>query len=80
MDTSMKIISFIEDTFLFGDTIHINKNESLTKNSIIDSTGVLELISFIEEKFNLDVNDEDITPENFDSIGGIEKYIKRNLP
>lgn len=79
MNTSMQIISFIEDTFLFGDKIHINMQDSLTQNSIVDSTGILELISFIEEKFNFRVNDEDIIPENFDSINGIEKFIKRNI-
>jgi len=79
MNTTKKITSFIEETFLFGDKIHINAHQSLTKNNIVDSTGVLELISFIEENYPFSVNDDDITPENFDSLHGITNYIENNI-
>jgi len=75
MKTLESIVSFIEENFLFGDKIHVSQEQSLTKNNVIDSTGILEIISFIEHSYNISVHDEDIVPENFDSIQSITQYI-----
>ncbi len=75
MNTLESIVSFIEENFLFGDKIHVSQEQSLTKNNVIDSTGILEIISFIEHSYNISVHDEDIVPENFDSIQSITQYI-----
>jgi len=74
MKTLESIVSFIEENFLFGDKIHVSQEQSLTKNNVIDSTGILEIISFIEHSYNISVHDEDIVPENFDSIQSITQY------
>jgi acyl carrier protein len=54
-----------------GDT------DSLLDKGIIDSTGVLELVGFIEENFKVQVNDEELVPENLDSVNNLVSYIER---
>lgn len=67
---------FIREGFLFGDDqSEILPNTSLIENDIIDSTGVLELVLFVEEKFGISVEDTEIIPENFDSIEKIRNYV-----
>jgi acyl carrier protein len=73
-----KLTIFINDKFLKGNTSKIlNDNESFLDRGIIDSTGVLELISFIEEKYNIKVDDEELIPDNLDSINKLVAYIKK---
>lgn len=62
-------ILFSPDEFPYGD------DDSFLENGIIDSTGVMELIAFIEERFNISVEDAEITPQNFDSISHLADYI-----
>jgi acyl carrier protein len=50
-------------------------DDSFLENGIIDSTGILELIGFIEEEFGIEVRDEDLVPDNFDSISRLCRYI-----
>ncbi len=78
MDRKEKIRSFIVETFLFGASqTSFNDDESLLESGIIDSTGVLELVSFVEEEFGIDVRDEDLVPDNFDSLNRLSSYIER---
>ena len=72
-----EIKSFIAKNFLFTDDGNvIQDDESLMKNGTLDSTGILELIMFVEEKFQLKIPDEDMLPENFDSVRAIAGYIE----
>jgi acyl carrier protein len=72
------IRSFIVDNFLFGEGENGLKNEdSLLENGLIDSTGILELVAFIQQSFKLIVEDEEIVPDNLDSIDKIAKFVKR---
>ena len=48
-------------------------------NGIIDSLGVLELVSFIEDSFGIEVKDEELIPENLDSISNLLRYIEKKL-
>jgi len=65
-------------TFLFGDaSLMLADDESLLQNGIIDSTGVLDLILLVEEKFGATVADAEVTPENFDSVARISSYVQR---
>jgi len=75
-----KIKSFIQDNFLLGDKNRVIKeDESFLQSGIIDSTGVLELVNFIEETYKIKVEDEELIPENLDSIKNLIAYIKRKL-
>lgn len=70
------IRTFIEENFLFrsgGEPI--DSKASLLDAGIIDSTGVLELVSFIEETFGITVADAEIVPENLDSIEALVRYV-----
>ncbi len=68
---------FIIENFLFGEEYELKDETSFLEEGIIDSTGVLELIEFIEEKFNIKIDDEDIIPENLDSLNNLEKFMAR---
>jgi acyl carrier protein len=71
------IRAFIVENFLFGDTtVDLADHVSLIEAGIIDSTGVLELVGFVESTFGLTVADSDIVPANFDSIGRLAAYVE----
>ena len=72
-----QIRKFIFNNFLFNDNSRVlNDNESFLNSGIIDSTGVLELVSFVEETFNIQVNDDELIPENLDSIVQLVQFIQ----
>ncbi|MDH4222240.1 MAG: acyl carrier protein [candidate division Zixibacteria bacterium] len=78
MQIEEKVRTFIQDNFLLGDKNRVIKeDESFLQNGIIDSTGVLELVNFIEETYNIKVEDEELVPENLDSIKNLIAYISR---
>jgi len=72
-----RIRAFIVDNFLYGDDAELSPDLSLTEEGVIDSTGVLELVTFIEEEFEIRVEDEDLVPENFETIAAMAAYISR---
>ena len=73
-----KIRDFIVENFLFGDDSQpLPGNLSLMENDMVDSTGILELVGFLEEGFGLTVADADIVPANLDSIDRIAAFIER---
>jgi len=71
-----KLQQFISDTFIKGKTgTKLIDSDSFFENDIIDSTGVLELVLFIEQTFGFRVEDEEIIPENLDSINRLVTYV-----
>jgi acyl carrier protein len=71
---------FVREKLLFGDgTKSLNDETSFLESGIIDSTGVLELVLFLEGKFSIRVADEEVVPENLDSISRIAKYVTTKL-
>jgi acyl carrier protein len=70
---------FIIENFLYGDASQLQKETSFLGNSIIDSTGILELVAFLEEKYGIIISDEEILPANLDSLNNIELFISRKL-
>lgn len=78
MDVANDIRNFIVDNFLFGDTtVPLGEDDSLLQKGLIDSTGILEVVSFIEEKFGIGVKDDELIPDNLDSISAITQYVMR---
>ena len=71
-----EIRAFIVENFLFGDDEGFSDDDSFLEEGIIDSTGVLELVTFIEQTYSIAVDDEELVPENLDSLACVEKYIK----
>jgi acyl carrier protein len=78
MSTRADIRAFIIENFLFGDTSQdLHDDVSLIEANLIDSTAVLELVGFVEKTYGVAVNDPDIVPANFDSIGRIAAFVER---
>lgn len=74
---SNDVRAFIVENFLFGDDTQAPANDaSLIENDVIDSTGVLELVAFIEERFGIIMEDADIVPANLDSLDRISAFVK----
>ena len=72
---------FFADNFpLGGDAESLDRNESLLDAGVIDSTGVMELIGFLETRFEIEIPDDDLLPENFYSVSSILDYLERRLP
>lgn len=72
-----KIKAFIVENFLFGKDDGLEDDTSFLEEGIIDSTGILELVSFLEEEYGIAVEDEELIPENLDSIDNVTKYLER---
>jgi acyl carrier protein len=79
-DTETKIRSFIAENFLFReDKASIADDESLLEAGLIDSTGVLELVGFLETEFKIRMEDAEIVPANLDSLKAIVAYVNGKL-
>ena len=74
-----RIFAFVLQNFTFGDASGLLPDASLLASGIIDSTGVLELITFIERTFSVKLGDHDLTPENLDSLNRITQFVTRKL-
>ena len=73
------IREFVAETFLFGDASKLTSTQSLLRTGVIDSTGVMELILFIENTFGVSVGDSEVVPANLDSLASIAAFVDRKL-
>lgn len=78
-EIKQKITEFITTNFIFDESIKPGDDDSLLETGVIDSTGVLELVAFIEETYTIKVEDDEIIPENLDSIHNISLYIAQKF-
>ena len=79
MSIEKEIRKFIEENFILDENDNLSSEDSLLEKGIIDSTGVLELVAFIEENYNFKIKDEELIPENLDSIKSISRFIQERL-
>lgn len=77
MDYATHVRSFVVTNFLFGDEDGLEDNASFIETGIIDSTGILELVAYLEESFGITVSDDELVPENLGSIADIAGYLER---
>ena len=71
---------FVIDSFLIGDEdAGFGDADSFMRSGIIDSTGILELTSFLEQKYSVTVEDNEMVPTNLDSIDNLVSYLTRKL-
>lgn len=75
MDYINEIRNFIVTNYLFGDGSSLKDDTSFLDSGIIDSTGILELIMFIESTCNIKIQPEEMLPENLDSLNRINQFI-----
>ena len=78
MTVKEHIRAFIAENFLFNpDGFDLSDDASFLDEGVVDSTGTLELVMFVEEAFGIEVGDNEIEPENFDSVNKLAAYIAR---
>jgi len=75
-DTAELIHGFIKQRFPLASSKELTQELSLLDSGIVDSLGVLDLVGFIEEQFGIEAGDEDLVPENFDSIEALTRFVK----
>jgi acyl carrier protein len=75
-----KVREFIKDNFMYrDDRAELADAESLLDAGLIDSTGILELVAFIETEFSIQMADTDIVPDNLDSVETIVRYVRGKI-
>lgn len=77
---SQELRAFIIDNYLMGREDGLKDDDSFLDKGIIDSTGVLELVAFLEDSYGFKVDNEELVPENLDSILQVTKYVRSKLP
>ena len=80
MELREQIRSYIIENFLFGDTTPLTGDEiSLLDSGIIDSVGVMELVAYLESDHALSIADDELVPENLDSVDNLVNFVTRKL-
>jgi len=78
LDPQEELRRFVVENFLYGDqTVALKPADSFSDRGIIDSTGVLELVAYVETQFGISVEDEEMIPDNFDSLEKLTRYVER---
>ena len=75
-DVPSALRRFIQENFLYGQEAAFSDDDSFLEQGIIDSTGVLELVAFLEGQYGITVADEELVPENLDSIRNLVRFIE----
>jgi acyl carrier protein len=70
---------FIVENFLLGDDAGLTNSESLLQTGVIDSTGILEVVGFIEDTYAISITDEEMLPKNLETIDNIAAFVQRKL-
>jgi len=70
---------FVVENFLFGEEGRIKEDTQFLEEGIVDSTGMLELVGFLEERFHIHVEDDELIPANLNSLRNIGSYLERKL-
>jgi len=79
-EVATQVHNYVVEQFLFGQGGESLSNDtSFLESAIIDSTGVLEIIAFIEERFGITVKDDELVPDNLDSVKKIAGFVDRKL-
>ncbi len=71
--------NYIMENYFFGQGESLGNDDSFMELGIIDSTGVLELISHLEERYSIEIASEELIPENLDSIERLTRFVSRKL-
>ncbi|MDH5538048.1 MAG: acyl carrier protein [Rhizobacter sp.] len=79
-DVKARVRAYIVDNFIMGGSAdHLKDADSFMETHVVDSTGFLELVTFIEEAYGFAVDDDEMVPENLDSLDNIDAYVRRKL-
>lgn len=78
-DVAGQVRMFIRQNFYLEEALDLGDDVSLVAGGLVDSTGMLEVIGFLEEKFGIKIKDDEIVPANLDSIGRIRTFVTGKL-
>lgn len=79
-DTAQQVRDYVIDRFLFGQGgDRLTDDASFLEQNLVDSTGVLEMVMFLEQRFGVKVQDHELIPENLDSVNRIAAFVARKL-
>lgn len=80
VDIKKEVRRFILDTMLMAGTEDDLKDDvSLQRHGVIDSTGVLELVGFLESRFGIEIADDELHPRNLDTLDAIDRFVRSKL-
>src|SRR5438094_7307586 len=77
---NQELRAFIVDTFLFGDEstpFAFSDDDSFQERGIVDSTGILELVCHLQERYGIDITDTELVPDNLDSVSQVARFVER---
>lgn len=79
-DVKADVRQYILDNFLMGDAgAQLQDDQSFLDHHVIDSTGFIELVSYLEDTFKVKIMDEEMIPENLDSLNNIERFVRSKI-
>jgi len=79
-EVTADVRAYVVDRFLFGQGAEtLSDDASFLESGIVDSTGVLEIVMFLEQRFGIKVKDEELVPDNLDSVRNITAFVGRKL-
>ena len=76
MSLQDEIRMFIVDTFLFGEDGGLRDDSSFLEEGIVDSTGIMQLVAFLQDQYLISIEDEELIPENLDSIKKVMRFVE----
>ncbi len=79
MGREQQIREYIVENFLLGDGSKLTPTQSLLGTGVLDSTGAMELITFLESTFKIAVDDKEVVPANLDSVANLVAFVERKL-
>lgn len=80
MDVLVSLHKFIKDNFLYKkETGDVGDDDPLLDSGIVDSMGILQLVNFLESEFSINVDDEEVVPENFETMNSIAAFVGSKL-
>ena len=75
MEIQQRVKQFIIENFYVSDAAALTDDASLISTGVVDSTGMLEVITFLESEYGVTIEDKEMTPENLETIGRIAKFV-----
>jgi acyl carrier protein len=78
-DIRNTVRTYIQETFLLGADTPLSDSDSLLQLQVVDSTGFLEIVNFLETTFGVKVGDDEMVPENLETIDNIDAFVRRKL-
>src|SRR5580693_362762 len=79
LSTERELRSFIVENFLLAQEGSLSNDDSFLEKGIFDSTGILELVSFVEHKYSIELEPDELVPENLDSISSLARFLQQKI-